>query len=269
MCGSSPKPDPAIGRAAQENAAIARDAFNLSKEQYEYEKAQWEKFAPYYDEMFKSSLEDAATGRERSAFAWDRYLKQGVPLEDQIVRDARTYDSPEEVRRREGLAAATVQSQIEAQTADTTRELGRIGVSAARAGQQLTTDKNDMALAKVGAVNNERNNAQLTGIALRQGAAGLTSALPGQTMAFQGAANQSQGAAQGTVGAGQSFRAGGLSMLNSGAGLAIQGNNSAASILNQQYQNQVQSSNSRYGALGAIAGAGLSMFTGGSKPWWM
>jgi hypothetical protein len=267
MCGSSPKPDPQIGQAALRQAAIAEQSFALGKEQFEFEKAEWAKYAPYYERMFKTAAADAEKQSERSDMLWDDWVTQYRPIEQKYAQEVLSYGSPEESARREGLAAATVQGQIDAQRGDTTRELARMGVSAARAGQQLTSDTTNLALAKAGAVNTERNNTALTGIALRGQAAQTGRGIPALGLSYAGEGRASTGQAVGVNASGQGFRAGGMSMFTGPAQLAVGANNSAAQILNQQYQNQVEAAKSKYGALGTIAGAGLSFLTGGTKPW--
>ena len=257
--GSAPKPDPAIGQAALMNAQIAQESFAVGREQLAFEREQWDKLSPYYEEMFKGSVEDASKNRERSDFAWDKYMKFGSGLEDQFYRDAATYDSPAETARREGLASATVQKQIDASRGDVTREIGRMGGSAARAGQTLTDDANEMALAKAGAINQERNNTKLTGMALREGAVQVARGLPTMGLATGAAAQGNQGAAQGTAASGQGFRAGGLAMYSSPTSVGVNANNSTAAILNAQYQNQMQGYQSNQSTYGALAGAGATL----------
>ena len=259
MCGgSAPQPDPAIGQAAQSNAQLARESFELGKERFNYEKAEWEKVQPYYDQMFKDSLTDAAKNRERSDIAWDSWQKNFLPMDAKIAADAANYDNPLEVARREGLAAGTVQSQIDAQRGDATRELGRMGVSAGRVGQGLITDSNDLALAKAGAVNKERGNAQLTGISLRQTASGIGRGLTGVGIGAGTAAQGNQVAAQGTEATGQGFRAGGLDQYLRPASLSMAANNSAANTLLGQYQTQGEMYGQKQAGQGAMAGAGIA-----------
>jgi len=240
------------------NAQIAQESFAVGREQLAFEREQWDKLSPYYEEMFKGSVEDASKNRERSDFAWDKYMKFGSGLEDQLYRDAATYDSPAETARREGLASATVQKQIDASRGDVTCEIGRMGGSAARAGQQMTTDANELALAKAGAINTERNNTKLTGMALREGAVQVARGLPTLGLATGAAAQGNQGAAQGTAASGQGFRAGGLAMYSSPTSLGINANNSAANILNQQNLGQLSAYGDRQSGIGSMVGSGLA-----------
>lgn len=255
MCGGdAPDPDPAIGRAAESNAQLARDSFELGKERFNYEKGEWEKLRPFYEEMFKGSLADAAKNRERSDIAWDSWQKNFLPIDAKLAADSMNYDNPLEVARREGLAAATVQGAIDTQRGDTTRELGRMGVSAGRAGQALTTDTNALALGKAGAINAERNNTKLTGISLRQTASGIGRGLTGVGIGAGTAAQGNQSAAQGTAGAGQNFRAGALDQYLRPASLSMSANNSAGNLLLGQFDAQMRGYDSSQEGLGAGMG---------------
>lgn len=255
--GSSPKPDPQIGAAALQNAEIARQQFELGKDQLMFEREQWAKLEPLYTKMMEEAAAASSADRERSNEAWTFYNETFKPIEKRMASEAMSYDSPAEVARREGLAAATVQGQIENQRQQTTQELGRMGVSAARAGQELTTQSNDLALAKAGAVNKERNDTKLLGMQLRQDAANFGRGQTQIGLATGAAALQGAGAAQGTAQGGQNFRAGGAQMFNSAASGAVNANNSAASILNQQYQNQVAAYSGKLGAAGSLLGTGI------------
>ncbi|HQR23061.1 MAG TPA: hypothetical protein PKV98_19505 [Burkholderiaceae bacterium] len=209
--------------------------------------------------MFKGSLADSVKNRERSDIAWDSWQKNFLPIDAKIAADSMNYDNPLEIARREGLAAGTVQGQIDTQRGDTTRELGRMGVSAGRAGQALVSDTNELALAKAGAINKERGNAQLTGISLRQTAAGIGRGLTGVGIGAGTAAQGNQSAAQGTAGAGQNFRAGALDQYLRPASLAMSANTSAGNLLLGQYDAQMRGYESNQAGIGSLIGAGASL----------
>lgn len=261
MCGggSAPAPDPLIGQAAASNAALARDSFELGKQRFDYEKQEWEKVQPYYDQMFKDSIADSAKNRERSDIAWDSWQTNFLPVDAKVASDAMNYDSPQEVARREGLAAGTVQSQIDAQRKDATNELGRMGVSAGRAGQEVIDDSNSLALAKSGAVNTERNNAKLTGISLRQTASGIGRGLTGVGIGAGTAAQNNQIAAQGTEANGQGLRSGALDQYLRPASLAMSANSSAGNLLLGQSQIENEAWGAKKAGQGQMVGAGMAL----------
>lgn len=255
MCGKTPKPDPAMGRAAEASAQIGREQFEFGKQQWEYEKAQWEKLAPMYEEMMKGEVADSQRARERGDVMWDDWTNIYRPIEAKSAAEAMNYDSAEESARREGLAGATVQAQIDAQRGDVTREIGRMGGSAARAGQQLTSDSNELALAKAGAVNQERTNTKLTGMALRQQAVATGRGLPSMGMGYGQASNADVGMATGVAGAGQGFRAAGSNNYFRGAQGALAGYGTSGSIYGSMYDASMRGYESKMGTIGSVVGA--------------
>lgn len=254
-CGKAPKPDPAMGRAAEASAQVGRDTLEFGKQQWEYEKAQWEKYAPMYEEMFKGEVADSQRARERGDVMWDDWTSIYRPIEAKSAAESMNYDSPEESARREGLAGATVQAQIDAQRGDVTREIARMGGSAARAGQQLTTDANELALAKAGAVNQERTNTKLTGMALRQQAVATGRGLPTLGMGYGSASNADVGTGVGVNSAGQNFRTTGSNNYFRGAQGALAGYGQAGSIYGSMFDASMRGYESKMGTIGSVVGA--------------
>jgi hypothetical protein len=253
MCGKSPKPDPAVGQAAMENAAIAKEQAAVSREQLAFEKEQWAKYDPYYQKMLDDSIKDAASNRERSDDAWNTYKTTFKPIEERYAQEAMTYDSPEEVARRTGAAAGTVQQQIDLARESGKREAARMGVSADRTAAGIIDDTNIAGLAKAGAVNQERTNTKLTGMAMREAAANFGRGLPSIGLAAGQAATAGQTAGQNTITSQTGNRLAGFTAANAPMSTAVNANNSTANIYNEIYKGQV----AQKAGQGQMVGAGI------------
>jgi hypothetical protein len=255
MCGSSPKPDPAMGQAALENAAIAKEQAAVSREQLAFEKEQWAKYDPYYQKMLDDSIKDAADNRERSTEAWNTYKEVFKPIELKYAQEVMTYDSPEEVARRTGLAAGTVQQQIDLARETGKRESARMGVSADRTAAGVIDDTNIAGLAKAGAVNQERTNTKLTGMAMREAAANFGRGQTSIGLAAGQAATAGQAAGQNTITSQTGNRLAGFTAANAPMSTAVGANTSAANIYNQMYQGAVANKAGQGQMIGAGVGA--------------
>ncbi|MGD9893057.1 MAG: tail fiber domain-containing protein [Dehalococcoidia bacterium] len=269
-CYVAPRQDPAIAEATRANTEIAREQLDLAREQAQRGTALVERFAPYYEQIVQDQLGDAATARERSRVAWDSYQQNFLPIERQVAQDAATYDSEGEIARRTGLAAGTVQTQFDAAQDQNARRMASMGISptSGRSTQTGIDQANALALAKAGAINTERNNTKMTGIALRRDAAqiGRGGAATSLTAAGQGVgAGQ---AATSTMGAQTSQAAGALAPAQSFYSGAMGGHSSAANIglgsFNSQMQSNKYEADSVGSTIGSIIGA-IGMFAAASS----
>lgn len=255
MVMKSPKPDPAIGQAALANAELGREMAQVGREELAFQREQWAKMEPLYTQMINDSLKDAASNRERSDEAWNFYKTTFKPIEEKYAAEAMNYDSPEEIARRTGAAAGTVQTQIDSARQQGVREAARMGVSADRTASAVIDDTNFMGLAKAGAVNEERRNTKLTGMALRESAANLGRGQTAIGLSTLAAANQSQGVAQGAITNQNANRSAGISTALAPMTAAVGANNSTANIYNSIYQGRVNAANGQGQAVGAGIGA--------------
>lgn len=255
---SSPKPDPAIGAAAQRTASLAERQQAVS----EQELARARERDALYDPMYRRLLDQQiAQGDQNAAFSAEelnRYRTVTRPLQDRVVADANNWDSPDEIARATGQAAATVQGQFDAARASNERTMAANGVSpdSGRTIQGGVDDANSLALMKAGAVNTTTDARKREGIGLRGQAVGMMTGTAGtglQASQLAVGANNAASAVPGT-------QASAYNAMSQPAlaytGSAMTGNTAAANILNQQHQNQVAASGQRMGAIGSIIGAG-------------
>lgn len=175
-----------------------------------------------------------------------------------MAEDAMHYDSPEEVARREGLAAATVGRQFDNAQAQTSREMARMGVSptSSLGADAMNDQANARALATAGAVTGERNNTKLLGMSLRENAARFGRNQTGTGIAASQAALAGGNAATGIMGSqtAQGNAAGTGQGLLGTAGGAF---NSMGNLGLSQMQMQQQANSSSQAGLGSLIGTGL------------
>jgi hypothetical protein len=257
--GSTPRQDPRVGEASMAQAETGRRMADLAEQEFAYNKEMLDRFAPVYEALIKSSVRESNLNSERAADQWDQYQSVFRPIENRMAEEAMTYDSPEELARREGLAAATVARQFDASTGQMNREMARMGVSptSSLGAQGLVDQANARALARAGAVNKERNDTKLLGMSLRQDAARFGRNQTGTGLAASAAALQGSQAAGGLMGSqlqqGQSAAQSAISGMGAGAGQM----GSAANTLLNQWQANVNAQSQNNAGLGSLVGTGL------------
>jgi len=258
---SSPKPDPAIGAAAQRTAALAERQQQVSEQELERARARDERFDPVYERLL---VQQEAQGAQNAAFSGEelnRYRTITRPLQDRVVADANNWDSADEIARATGAASATVQGQFDAARDSNSRMMAANGVSpdSGRAVQGGIDDANNLALMKAGAVNTTTDARKQQGIALRGQAVGMMTGTAGTGLQASQLAVGANNAASAVPGTQTSAYNASMQPALSYAGSAMTGNTAAGNMLNQQYQNQVAANGSRLGAIGSIAGIGARL----------
>lgn len=258
MCSSdAPSPDPRIGEAAMKNAATADEALKWYMAKDAAMQPYQQQAMATADKVAQAGLETQQFNNQQAKTMWSRYLQNSVPVENRMFSDAMNYDSAARQEQDAGRAMSDVAQATSAARDASGRAMMRMGVNpnsgrfaALRSGENVSS-----ALASATAGNNARRQDRDMGIMLRKDAAnfgrGMTSTAAqtyGVGMAGGAAAT---GALTGAINsANQSTQTNGA-----GFGTAIQGYNSAGSLLNQQYQTQVQASNQDGGLGGALVGA--------------
>lgn len=274
---SGPSSDPRVGEAALQQAATGQQLADLGQQQFDLSREQTQKFAPIYEQLLNQTLAESQKNAGRADAQWDQYLKVFQPLENKFAAEAANYATPAEQNRREALAAATVGQQFDATQGQMARNMARMGVSPTSSlGTQAATDlANSEALAKAGAVNQERNNTKTMGLNLLQQAAALGR---GQTSTGLAASNQAvQGAGAGSNILGSQTQQGLAGAQAAGSLISAGGSQmgAAANTLLNQWTTQVnaaQSADAGFGGLlGTLGGAAISKWSSktlkeGGKP---
>ena len=252
------KQDPAVGRAQEANAQIGMRAQDLAERNFEWNRQLTDQFAPIYQGLMNNALGEATKNAQRGDDQWNQYKSVFQPIENKMAEEAMNYDSPEEVARREGLAAATVGRQFDNTQAQTSREMARMGVSPTSSlGSDAMTDQaNTRALATAGAINKERNDTKLLGMSLRENAAKFGRNQTGTGIAASQAALQAGNSASGVMGA-QSAQGNAAGTGQGLLGMASGAFNSMGQLGLNQMQMQQNANSAGQAGLGSLIGTGL------------
>lgn len=193
----------------------------------------------------------AETTNQWAAEDRSRYQSTFLPLQDKFIADATGYDTPG--RRSAESAAAIADVGLQSRLAAGTRQRGAMAMGlnpmSGRFQNMEAKAGSDVALAAAGAGNLARKNVEATGRGLVANAINLGQGLavnPGSSMQISNGAGQA------------------------GFGGAMSGYQQQGSLLNTQYQQQMQAWQANQGALGALGGAigslaGLFMSSKDSK----
>lgn len=259
----APSPDPNIGIAAAQNAAISKEALEFNKQMYEESKPRQAASDALATKVVEDQLAISKQNQEQAASQWERFKTIFAPVEDQVAKDAMTYDSQEELDRAAGDAATGLQSQFDNANAQRARAQAAMGVNPNSGRAQVADSEAALGLAgaKAGAATTARVTARDKGIALRAGAANFGRNMPNTAATAYSTAVGSGNSAVANQNAGAATANAAASTMNQGFTTAISGNNSAGNILNNQYQNQLsawnasqQSGSSALSGIGQLAG---------------
>ncbi|MBN9125951.1 MAG: hypothetical protein BGO99_10775 [Nitrosospira sp. 56-18] len=266
MCSSKPpKPDPQIGAAALQQADIAKQQLDLAKDQLAYNKQQSEWQDPLIQKIAQQQIDTADTNNQRSDEQWQLYKTLFQPVEAKMVNDAMNFDSPERQAQLAAQAGADVTKSYQGAQDQNQRNMERMGVNPNSGKFQAISNEAGLAQAAdtAGAMNTARNNAITQGMALRQGAAQFGRNMPNTGLAADSTALNAGNSAVGNIAQGNNINNANAATAQNWFGGAMNGNNSAAGILNNQYQNQLnawaQKQNSLSNMIGGIAGLAGSL----------
>lgn len=239
--GSAPAPDPAIGAAAQQNSDVAREALAFNKQVYEENKPRQAKSDVLAEQVVADQLSISQQNQAQAVDQWNRFQTLFAPVENQMVKDAMTIDTPAEQERAAGDAGTQVVKSYDAAQKQNSRNLASMGINP-NSGRALAANSTVGAMKaadEASAMNNARQIVRDKGITLRAGAANFGRNMPNTAANSYGLtlnagnnamSNQNSTMATSNANAGQ---------MNQGFGTSINGNNSAMQGLNQQYSNQI------------------------------
>lgn len=262
MGGDAPAPDPNIGIAAANNAA-------LGKEQLDWVKQIYGETAPQREEATKIALDQARTQVETAKKQNDMadetyaYTKETFrPLEQKIAADALGYDTAERRDAEAAQAQADIGSAGDATRATLAREVASRGgdVNSGNFTASLSNFGVREAAAKAGAGNQARKNVETVGAAKVADAAalgrGIASTNATQTQLGLQAGNSAVGNAQvpGNITNQQ------VAGMNSATQTAMNGNSSSGNLLLGQYnaQNSAGNNDASMSTLGQLGGAAIA-----------
>ena len=271
--GRAPAPDPRMGKAALKQIALNERIYNdyVANDR------------PWLREITNEMLGISRMNAEKSAALADyqldsmrrndaRYWNTAVPFEDELLSDARRFDSKAYKDQLVGQALADTQAQFDSAQQQQLRGLARMGVTPTSGKFQALSNQTAIAkaTAMASAANKTRQAADQIGLSTKmqmyggmKGLAGLGAANAQLGLGAMGTANQSAGvmgsAAGGYLGANNSA----LAAYNSGVSAGIQGLGS----YNQLQQNAVKINNDA-DPFASILGAGSKVLAAGIGAGW-
>lgn len=251
---SAPSPDPRIGQAALKQAQLGEEWLGFAREQFEIGNERQKKFDAITGEVGAEQLEMMRRANDWSVSDRQRYEEQFRPIEDRMVQDAQTYDSPERQAALAAEAKADVMSNAQQAREQTQRQMASMGLDP-RSGRFQGIDRASeiqTGLAAAGAQNRARSQVRREGRALRADVANMGRGLPSQAAAGAGLGLSAGGAAVNTNQASNANFYANQGIMGQGYGGAMQGQAGMASGLNQQYQNEMQTWNAQNQASGAL-----------------
>lgn len=259
MCSDAPDMS-GMNAAAAANAEIAKEALAWYKQKDA-------EAAPLRDAVAKKALEvsDAQLTASKQATDlaadYDRYNKGTFrPLEQGIVADAQSYDTPEKRNEAATAAMADVSSAGAAMREARARRLAAQGIDPGSTRAIAALDGADVEQAKnmASAAYAARKGVEATGFARKMDAASLGRNLPSAQatsaqLAMQGGTTAVQTANTPVSNANQ-----GTATYGAGFGAATSANASAGSIYGQSANITANADNALWGALGSLGGAAIS-----------
>lgn len=274
---SAPKPDPAIGEASKEMAAIARDQFEYSKTRDAEMDKLYDEYLPIVRENIQASTEAAQKQTDLTDWYQERMQSVFAPIEDKLAGWANDgYQASDgvqqEMEQSAGRAKAAVDQQFGGQREQQARSALRYGVRPSD-GAFVSAD-NESRLAQAGAaaagMTSAREGVKTLDWARNIDAASLGRNLPGNQATSAQIALGAQGQAQGAMGSA-------MGQFNQNTGATMSGMSSAVSSLGQSgnlalnnynaqlqgWQAQQRADAAPWQALGSIAGAAA-----GSSGFW-
>ena len=265
--GDAPEPDPQVGASQQKLADLA------VRQQDWYENNLAPKVLSQMDQSIAISKQQADSAKELQDYQLglskqynDRYWNTQVPLEDELISQAKAYNEPAEQERMAGQAGADVEQAAATGGQALQRGLAMRGINSGSAAaiSAMADMRSNADLAKAGAMNKTRQAAKEMGWTKLGEAAALGRGLPsfGSSSAALSAQAGSSALTAGTNGLGSVGTAAGIS--NSSASSAANLWNQSANVGLGLYQGQLgayntqqQATASQYQAAGSLATAGL------------
>ena len=268
----APAPDPQVGAASKEMAALARDQFEYSKTRDAEMDALYDEYMPIVRENIEASTEAAQKQTELTDWYQDRMQSVFAPIEDKLAGWANDgYQASagvqQEMEQSAGRAKAAVDQQFGSQREQQARSALRYGVRPGD-GAFIAAD-NESRLAQAGAaaagMTNAREGVKTLDWARNIDAASLGRNLPGNQATSAQIALGAQGQAQGAMG-------NAMGQFNQNTGTTLGGMSSAVSSMGQSgnlalnnynaqlqaWQANQQASAAPWSAIGSLAGAALS-----------
>lgn len=262
--------DPNVGLAALKTAQTGEDWLKFATEQFGVANKRQEAQDKIANEVTQQQLDASRQAQGWATADRDRYENTFIPLQDEFIEKAQNWDSPERQAQMAAEAKADVMTNASQQRAATQRQQAGMGVSPT-SGRYAGVDRageNATALAAAGAQNNARNTVRNQAMSLQGDAINLGSGLGVNPATSLGLSSSAASAGYGTTASNNAQAAGNANIMGAGYQGAMNGYGQQANILNQQFQNNLQSqqmknqsNSSLWGGIGSLAGMGMMAFS--------
>lgn len=258
ICGGNAPDTSGMNAAAQQQAALSKEALDWYKQEYAKEAPQRQQAQLTQQHLAESEMVGMNQANADAADLSNRRRTVAQPLEDKIIADAQAYDTPERRAQARAAAAAGVESSFDRAGQEQQRQLARAGMSDSMSPAAMAALQQDQSLAKArtmsGATYNADQQVEQQGHARMVDAAGLTKGIVGNQATLQGVANSAGGAASSATTAGLAASTSGTPMMQAGFSSAMQGNQSSGNLYGQVAQIQAKENQGQLGS--TMAGVG-------------
>ena len=269
---SAPQADPNIGLAAMKQAQLGEDWLAVVQDQFKVSTERQKGLDAVAKEVTQTQL-DAS----KQAAGWateDRNRSKTVfqPLQDEFIKTANGWDSPEKLASVAAEAKADVLGAGADQRAANQRSMAAMGINPASgrfAGIDRAGDTN-IALASAGAQNNARSTVRNQAVALKADAVNMGNGLGVNPATSLGLGVNAGTSAAGTTAGANAASDARVGMLGDGYKTAMGGYTNQAGILQSQYNSQLSAWNAQQqadsSAIGGLASgigslAGMAFFS--------
>ena len=254
--GSAPDPNPGMIRQAEASEAVGMRALDLQEDYMNWSRGFYDELKPYMQQIAQQELDVSQANQQRAGEYADYERQTYRPLEQAIVRDAAEFNTDAKREELARTASADVSQAFGVARQMSERDLQGRGLNPASGrfaalNNQLNVQE---ALARAGAQNNARGQADQLGFARRMDAAGLGRNLAPNASTAYGVSLQASNQA------GNSFQQPGTYMSNAygqGSNMLGQATNAygtAGNIYGQEFNARMQGYNAKQQASGAFWG---------------
>ena len=245
--GDPPSADPAVGQAAKENAAVAREQLAFSKTVYEENKPRQAKMDALAEQVVNQQLDIGAKSAALSQDYTDYMKGTFRPIEQALAGEAATAGGAADQEKLAGEAGVDVATSFEAGRGAQLRDMQRVGVNP-NSGAYLSADTSSRvmeAASRAQAMNNARTQAKNLGWAKKMDVANVGRNLPSNQATSAGIALNAGNAAVSNAAVPMNTANQNAAQMNAGYAGSVNANTAAGGLYLGQYGAQMQGYNAQ------------------------
>lgn len=272
--GDPPSADPAVGQAAKENAAVAREQLAFSKTVYEENKPRQAKMDALAEQVVNQQLDIGAKSAALSQDYTDYMKGTFRPIEQALADEASTAGDAADQEKLAGEAGVDVATSFEAGRGAQLRDMQRVGTNP-NSGAYLSADTSSRvmeAASRAQAMNNARTQAQNLGWAKKMDVANVGRNLPSSQATSAGIALNAGNAAVSNAAVPMNTANQNAAQMNAGYAGSVNANTAAGGLYLGQYGAQLQSYNAmnqaeadKWSGAGQLATTGYMAYKSSKK----